>query len=340
MKLLSVIIPVYNVEPYVERCIRSIENQDIPHYDYEIVCINDGSQDKSRGIVAGLLNEFDNIILIDQENQGVSRARNRGIERSNGRYLLFIDADDYVYENSFARMIRNAEEQEAEVSFLSCTILDNEGSVGKLISYQNDISKRYEGIEAYFIARGDGSTDPDRMTGVLFKRNFLNNHNLLYLPDVPYLEDGEFIARILCLAKICIFDKDFYLYGTTRPDSASSSQNFNSIKATNGFLLAAVNLKKFQREINLNERQREFLNQPIAKYVLLAINSSISWRSLGRLVFIVKSLKKSGFRRISLEACDHNYHRLGKLYNLSPYLGALALITYPRINRFYSFLKQ
>jgi glycosyltransferase involved in cell wall biosynthesis len=64
MKHLSVIVPMYNVEPYVERCIRSLEEQDIPREDYEIICINDGSPDDCRGVVKRLMIEFDNLILM------------------------------------------------------------------------------------------------------------------------------------------------------------------------------------------------------------------------------------------------------------------------------------
>jgi glycosyltransferase involved in cell wall biosynthesis len=340
MKQLSIIVPIYNVEPYVERCLRSLEDQDIPKDDYEIICINDGSPDGSRGVVVRLLKEFDNIILINQNNQGVSRARNKGIDKACGKYLLFIDADDYVDTNSFGRILKNIEEQNAQVSFLSFSILNEDGTINERILYQNSASQNYLGIEAYFKARDVGGNVPDRMTGVLFERDFINKNNLRYLSDVPYLEDGEFIARILCLAERCILDGNAFLQGTTRPGSASSLKSFHSAKATNGFLLAASNLKRFQQEQSLYDKQRRFLNQPIVKYVLLAINSSIGWRSAGRLVLTVKSLKKSGFRRINLEACNRDYYRLGRLYNLSPYLGALALITYPRVNRFYSFLKK
>ena len=79
MKRLSIIIPMYNVASYVERCIRSLENQDIPKEDYELICINDGSPDNCKEIIVRLQKEFSNIILIDQENQGVSRARNNGV---------------------------------------------------------------------------------------------------------------------------------------------------------------------------------------------------------------------------------------------------------------------
>ena len=91
MKRLSIIIPMYNVERYVNKCLLSLEDQDIPMEDYEIICINDGSPDNSREVVIRLQKEFNNIILIDQENQGVSCARNAGINSACGEFVLFID---------------------------------------------------------------------------------------------------------------------------------------------------------------------------------------------------------------------------------------------------------
>lgn len=341
LKQLSIIVPVYNVEPYLERCLRSLEKQNIPRENFEIICINDGSPDNSREIIINLQDEFDNILLIDQSNQGVSCARNKGIEKACGEYLLFIDADDYVYANKFEEILRNVCEQNAEVSFLSCSILNEEGSIIKQITYPDkEISQVYIGIEAYFIARGDGSTDPDRMTGVLFRRSFFDKHKLFYLPDVPYLEDGEFISRILCLAKRCIFDKVFSLYGTTRADSASGSGNFHSMKASRGFLLSAINLKMFQQEQDLDRDQQIFLNQPIAKYALLTINSSTGSGSLRRLIMAVKSLKQSGLSKLNLDGCQKDYKILTTIYNLSPYLSAIALILSPKVKVLLNFFRK
>jgi glycosyltransferase involved in cell wall biosynthesis len=338
MKRLSVIIPMYNVELYIERCLRSLEDQDIPRDDFEIICINDGSPDRSREVVLRLQKEFDNIVLIDQENLGVSRARNNGIDKACGKYLLFIDPDDYVDANSYSRILKTADEQEAQVSFLGFTFLNEGGKVRNRILNKNLTSQIYTGTEAYFLARGDGKTDPDRMCAVLFKTEFITNKNLRYLPDVPYLEDGEFIARILCLAERCIFDCHSFYQRTTRKDSATNSRLFYTDEATHGFLLAANNMKRFQQKQNLNEKQRIFLNQPILKFVLLAVNSSVGLKLNNKLAKTIKKLKKSALRRISMNGCNRIYRFYGRIYNLSPWLSALALVIYPRITRLYRLL--
>jgi len=315
MKHLSVIIPMYNVEPYVERCIRSLEDQDIPRDDYEIICINDGSPDDSRGVVKRMQKEFDNIIFIDQENQGVSRARNQGIDKASGKYLVFIDPDDYVDAGSFGHILKHADKKEAQVSILGFTFLYKDGSVRKRILNDNYTSQVNMGTKTYFMIRADGRTDPDRMVAVLFETDFLNRNKLRYLPNVPYLEDGEFIARILCLAERCIFDGSSFYQRTTRPGSATNSELYRSDKAINGFLLAAGNLRRFQQEQNLSEGQRIFLNQPICKFVLLTLNSALQKPYFKNYKRIRKILFSNNFKKIELKGVETPYNYFVHIYN-------------------------
>jgi glycosyltransferase involved in cell wall biosynthesis len=335
MKRLSIIIPIYNVEPYIERCLRSIEEQDIRADDYEIICINDGSPDESREVVVRIQREYNNIVLIDQENLGVSRARNIGIDRAVGTYLLFVDPDDYIDTLSFDGILRSTEAKKAQVSFLGFTFLNEDGTVRQKILNTADSNGIYSGIETYHLARGDGGTDPDRMWAVLFERHFLNANKLRFLPNVPYLEDGEFIARILCLAERCIFDGHSFYMRTARPGSATNSRLFYSDKATDGFLLAADNLKRYQNDPRLSEKQKRFLNQPILKFILLSINSSLSLKSFKKISSTIRTLKSLSFRKVNVEECKKNYYIYGKVYNFSLYLSVFVLFIYPRIKRLF-----
>jgi len=340
MKRLSIIVPMYNVESYIERCILSLEDQDIPCDDYEIICINDGSPDDCSGIVKQLQKKFDNILLIDQENKGVSQARNTGIDNANGEYILFIDADDYVDANSLARVLRTKWKQEIQVSFLGFTILDVDGKVIDQVFNENLISKVYTGIEGYSIARHTHRIDPDRIYAVLLDAGFINKHKLRFLPDVPYLEDGEFISRILCLAERCIFDGHSFYQRTTRPGSATNSNLFISEKATNGFLLAASNLKRFQNEQNLNQRQKDFLNQPVCKFVVLVITSAGTQFSFRRIGKVNKKLREYGLDKLNLDAVDSEYTKLGFLYNRSVYLLLMFQLTLNKIRFLVMQLKK
>jgi len=320
MLCLSIIIPMYNVAPYVEKCIRSLQNQDIPKQDYEIICINDGSPDNCREIVIKLQQEFSNIVFIEQENQGVSRARNNGIDKASGKYLLFIDPDDYVDVNSFARILKTAEDYRAQVSFLGYTVLNENGSIRKAVLNEQEKDAVYLGIKAYSLARVDGSADPDRMWAVLLETEFMNRNNLRYLPELPYLEDGELIARIMCLAQRCIFDGHLFLKRTTRPGSATNSKLFYSQRATGGFIRAAAHLRDFKDNVQLDKAQREFMNQPICKFTLTALIPYCSLFTLREFKQNFNLLKKNKLGICDLRKCNNAYSLEGSLYNLSPYL--------------------
>lgn len=90
---LSFIIPVYNTERYLDVCISSLLHQDLPHSDYEIICINDGSTDHSLDIMKKWESEAENVVVIDQRNAGVCTARNTGLDKAVGDYIWFIDSE-------------------------------------------------------------------------------------------------------------------------------------------------------------------------------------------------------------------------------------------------------
>jgi glycosyltransferase involved in cell wall biosynthesis len=334
VRSLSVIIPVYNVGHYIEKCLRSLENQDLDQEEYEIICVNDGSPDNSRELISGIQKEYSNIVLIDQENQGVSMARNNGIARASGKYLLFIDPDDYVEPLCLKNVIQKADSQQIQVLFLGYSVLSVTGELVRNVFNIEHSGRIFPGIESYFFARGDGKTDPDRMWAVLFNSAFLAKHSLRYLPHVPYLEDGEFIARILCLAKRCAFDGRPFYRRTTRPGSATNSNLFNTEKAVQGFLRAAVNLREFQADPNLSPVQKDFLNQPIAKFVLLSLNSALQRPLNANYIRIRKTLADSGFRKIRTNGVVKPYIYYVYLFNYIPqffYLKSISAVMKYRI---------
>lgn len=104
-KLISIIIPAYNAEKTIERCIISIKNQD---YDnIEIIVIDDGSTDSTKNILENLKKEIKNLKVYIKKNEGVSIARNLGIEKSNGEFIIFVDSDDYINANMCSTLVKN-----------------------------------------------------------------------------------------------------------------------------------------------------------------------------------------------------------------------------------------
>ena len=103
--LLSIIVPVYNVEAYLPRCLRSLLDQDLDSREYEVIVINDGASDRSLEIAESYALRFSNIVVHSQENQGLGAARNAGIQLAKGKFLFFVDSDDYIASNVLAGLI-------------------------------------------------------------------------------------------------------------------------------------------------------------------------------------------------------------------------------------------
>lgn len=112
---LSVIVPVYNVSKYLSKCLDSILNQDIERDDYEIIVVNDGSTDNSGEIAQEYADIHFNIQLINQENQGLSGARNTGIMAARGEYIQFVDSDDYLEPNVLSSLIERIQSDQLDV---------------------------------------------------------------------------------------------------------------------------------------------------------------------------------------------------------------------------------
>ena len=102
--LLSIIIPIYNVEQYIGTCFESLFKQDLDYSLYEIIAVNDGTPDNSMKIVEEYAEKYSNIKIVNKENGGVSSARNEGIRRALGDFVIFVDPDDAISENSLLKI--------------------------------------------------------------------------------------------------------------------------------------------------------------------------------------------------------------------------------------------
>lgn len=113
--LLSMVLPAYNVASYIEACVESCENQDISKENYEIIIVNDGSTDRTLKIAEKLKNNYSNISVISQENQGLSMARNNGADLAKGKYLWFIDSDDKISKNCVKTVLNLIESEKLDI---------------------------------------------------------------------------------------------------------------------------------------------------------------------------------------------------------------------------------
>lgn len=126
MKTLSVIIPLYNSAQWIEKCLYSVLNQDVPEEQMEIVCVNDGSPDDSADIARKIGKKHTSIIVIDQTNQGPSGARNTGMRHATGKYLVFVDPDDFVEPNVFGLLVNKMESEQLDMLRFNYQVVDEQ----------------------------------------------------------------------------------------------------------------------------------------------------------------------------------------------------------------------
>jgi len=315
---LSIIIPAYKVDGYIEKCIRSLEDQDIATTSYEIIVTNDGSPDRCREIVESLQKEFSNIVLINQENQGVSMARNNAMAIAKGKYILPIDPDDYVLPNTFKAILEIVEKQQLDVLHLGFEIFNATGKSTWHTDYSKQQGQLYDGAEGYFASRGFDVRDPDRSWAILYKNTMLQQFEITYPKDVPYLEDGLFLAKVFTVAKRVGFVNIKFYQRTTRLGSATNSRLFYSEKAIDGFIKAALEIKNFSLKFCLVEKQKYLVNHVIAKFILLSLSSSIELKFFTRFCATLKKIKLFGFRKLNSDGLVQPYKKHATIYNFSP----------------------
>lgn len=125
--MISVIVPVYNKTPYIEKCLEDICNQ--TYQDLEIICINDGSTDGSEEIIKTFMKKDARFRYVEQENQGVSAARNRGLELAKGEYISFIDCDDGIERDMYDFLLRLLEKHDADIAHCGYKKIHLDGSI-------------------------------------------------------------------------------------------------------------------------------------------------------------------------------------------------------------------
>ncbi len=316
--LLSIIVPAYNVERYIERCIRSLEAQDIPQDQYEIILTNDGSPDQTRKIVEKLKLKFTNIILINQENQGVSMARNNAIAHAQGKYIMPVDPDDYVLPNTLKNALMRAENDNLDVLYLGFEIFDADGKSLWQTNYQKQSQQIFTGVEGYFAARGKDVRDPDRSWAILYRKSMMDHFELRYPKDVPFLEDGCFLTKVFSVAQRVGFSNNPFHQRTTSEGSATVSGVYYSEKAAEGFLKAAADIRTFGKKHIFTQQQHGLINHGIANFVLLAIFPMIAFKS-AKIFTVMKMIRVFGFSKLETNGVVEPYLKFARYFNVSPY---------------------
>lgn len=217
-KKVSVIVPIYNVDRYIEKSIRSILVQD--YKELEIILVDDGSPDNSGAIIDKLKTEDNRIITVHQKNSGVSCARNVGLSVATGEYVTFIDGDDWVESNYISYFVKLMEESECDV-----VMNKNNFTEKKKNSSSNDRSVVDSEKAMEWIYMGDIFV---AVWNKMYKKKVLDENNIAFNTDIWYGEGMLFNIEVLQnVDKVSIGEKSVY-HQTFNPDSAMRKFNLES----------------------------------------------------------------------------------------------------------------
>ena len=238
--MISIVIPVYNVEQYIEKCLQSIINQN--YRDFEVILVNDGTKDQSIEIAKNCLDCSDiNWRVVNKENGGLASARNAGLKESVGEYVTFIDSDD-VITNDFLEVLIGLLKEDCDFSFCDFRFVKSQ-------EIQNDPNDKHykltrDELLQSFLKRSIGFVVPS----MLFRRGFLIENGLLFDENIRFSEDQLFIWNVIIHSTKSNYSfKKMYGY-FVRESSIMTSSSYEKVSKSH---------EEFKNEIN-----RIFFNYP------------------------------------------------------------------------------
>ena len=245
----SIIVPFYNVENYIEKCLQSLVNQTLK--DIEILLVNDGSQDKSEAIAKQFVEKYPNkIVYLTKENGGLSDARNYAISYAKGEYIAFLDSDDYVETNMYEEMYHKAKQE--DLDYVECDFLWEYPD--KTLESKG---KQYSNKKEMFIHTRVVAWNK------LIKREIIQNNHLEFPKGYRY-EDVEFFYKLLpFIHHYGIVQKPFIHY-VQRENSISNVQNTR----TKEIIDVLGHVMEYYKANNLFEEYKEEIEYIYARYIL------------------------------------------------------------------------
>ncbi|MGL5255457.1 MAG: glycosyltransferase family 2 protein [Proteocatella sp.] len=256
--LVSIIIPAYNVEKYIEKCLSSILEQ--THTNIEVIVVDDGSTDRTGQLIDNVSQKDSRVLILHKKNAGVSAARNSGIEISMGDYLVFVDGDDYIAQDYVEYMLSLVQKTGADFCLSKCCYTRN----GEKQTEKDYIEKlELEDATALLLS-------PKVIVGCwnkIYKRSFVVYNNLKFSTTLFYGEGLSFITTASQLSN-CVGVGNRKVYYYRRNNEASATTSFNIEKIYNG----EKALETIRKQLIINSQKiHTMINLHLALFYLGAI---------------------------------------------------------------------
>lgn len=286
-ELITVIVPIYNSEQYLERCLNSILNQ--TYSNLEIILVNDGSKDSSRKICEDFQSRDKRVVLINTENNGPAKARNLGLEKSTGKYISFVDADDYIEIDMIETLYNTLKEKNVDMVRASYDIINN----NKILSNNEKIANKFydKANINEFIQDIISENVKSFVWLLLIKKEFIKDK---FSEEIFIYEDTNFYLTILSnINTLYVFSKIVYHYevnlNSVSRNVEKISQNIDSLLKSS--LIFEKNLKKCKlaNSKNLSIIHTRIINSIINYYYHLYKESN----NIKEIIDMYNNLKKN-----------------------------------------------
>jgi glycosyltransferase involved in cell wall biosynthesis len=309
---LSIVIPLYNKEKYIDRCLKSLLTQDLPPNEYEIIIVDDGSKDSGGVIAQDYAGKHANILFFSQENAGPSAARNRGLDAAKGDYIYFLDADDFLATNVLNGLLELAGRHKLEIlEFNTRETADGELADSGQQNAPEFPVRVMDGIS--YIAEYDFRNEAWRY---IISKGFLTANGIKFIEGTLY-EDAFFTASAFVKAKrIAKAELDVHRYVIVADSIVTSRDTSHNLRFINGMVYAIEKIHDLIKSLN---NSHEHYNKAVKKlkarqqaFVFALLIRNFKHRLLNR-----KDLKKILFKMHSLEAYPIDT-RIGAIGDGSP----------------------
>lgn len=288
---LSIIVPLFNSEAWLPKCLDSLLKQDISYEDYEIILVNDGSPDGSKALAEDYASKYPNITVLSQENKGTSGARNTGLHHASGKYVYFVDPDDYILENSLEVPLRKMDEESLDVLRFGYTEVDE--------SYRPTQSCKQPERPDYSSALMDGYTFMAQRLGIacyvwtfIFRTSLLKD-NGIYFYEGDYFDDTPWLPRVLAKAqRVDSLDwkRHFYLIRSSSLVQSRSERSIRKKVEGQRFLIREMSRQRNGCE---SENGRIWYGKILTHCIISLLSTIIALPDTERRT-VIKELKASG----------------------------------------------